>query len=160
METTVYERIQEKRECILALWQAAVLPQNHGFSRKSTGAKSFTLPADHLLKDQSAQLFDWLVSDEEPVRARPSLEQICRLKAVAATNPSEALGFILDLKEIIRMVLRESGQADSLADGLTELDKRIDQLMLLAFDEYANCREQIMEIRLNEARRLSARVVR
>ena len=158
----MYERIRDKRECILTLWQAAVLPQNHGFSRKSTESLGITLPSDNLLKDQSALLFDWLVSDEEPIKARPGLKEICRVKAVAATNPSEALGFILDLKEIIRMVLKEGegGFTDFQASELCDLDRRIDQLMILAFDEYTDCREQIMEIRLDEVRRLAGRLAR
>ena len=38
-----------------------------------------------------------------------------------------------------------------------ELDERIDRVVLLAFDVYAQCREKIHEIRLRETKALHGR---
>ena len=159
MEATLYERISDERERILTLWQAAALPQDRGLAPKASAKSAFNIPSDQLLKDKTSSLLDWLVSVDEPASARPDLREICKVKAVLAQGPSEALGFILDLKEIIRLTLGKSSPPASAQHekDLDELDKRIDQLLLLAFDEYSDCRERIMEIRINEVQRLAGR---
>jgi len=145
MDTSIFEMISEKRESILALWQAAV---------RANGPLSHGLPLDTALKEQATSLLEWLISGESPVKARPFLKEICELKAVSGLNPSEALGFIPELKGIIRLVLDEH------TDNLSEVDRRIDQLLLLAFDEYSDCRERIMEIKVDEIRRSAGRLTR
>ncbi|MCL2751060.1 MAG: RsbRD N-terminal domain-containing protein [Coriobacteriia bacterium] len=154
MQTALFEKITSQRERILALWKAAALPQDRGLPAKATAKSGLSVPIDELQRERIDALLDWLVSAEEPAAAREHLREICKVKAVLAQTPSEALGFILELKRIIRLVV--DGPA---ADGkdLNELDKRIDQLMLLAFDEYSDCRERLMEVKVNEMRRLAGR---
>lgn len=154
MDTVIYECIANNRERILSLWQAAALPQDYSTPLTQTAKSRLATQSDDLLKEEIEALLDWLTSEEEPVKARLSLQEICRLKAVQALNPSEALGFILDLKDIVRLVIHDQALCVAHKDELWEVDKRIDQLMLLAFDEYSFCREQIMEIRVEEVRRL------
>jgi len=152
MEATLHKKITDQRERILALWQAAALPQNHGLPAKATAKTGLSVPIDQLLRERIDSLFEWLINSEEPAdpaEVRPHLREICKVKAVLAQTPSEALGFILDLKGIIRLVVEEK--------ELDDLDKRIDQLILLAFDEYSDCRERLMEIKINEVRRLAGR---
>lgn len=155
MNALMNEKISSNRERILLLWQAAALPQGCGLPLKGSSKTRFIAPADYLLKEETEALLNWLISEEEPVKARSSLEEICKYKAVQGLNPSEALGFILDLKSIVRLVLGNGESESSQIKAYADLDRRIDQLMLLAFDEYCNCRERIMEIRVDEMRRLS-----
>lgn len=156
MTAHFYERIASNRERIVSLWQAAALPQGFPLPcNKSTEELRFTAPADSLFNVEVEALFNWLISNEEPVAARLALQEICRLKAVQSVNSSEALSFIFDLKDIIRLVLGDDEPGCELCLEYRELDKRIDQLMLLALDEYADCREHIMEIKMDEVRRLS-----
>jgi len=149
MQTALNQKIANQRERILALWQAAALPQDRGLPAKATAKSGLSVPIDELLRERIDALFEWLVSAEEPTAARPHLREICKVKAVLAQTPSEALGFILELKGILRLVLNEK--------ELQDLDKRIDQLVLLAFDEYSDCRERLMEVKINEVRRLAGR---
>ncbi len=157
MEPCAYERVTHNRERILSLWQAALLPQGGGLTLRDDSKNRFAAPTDYLLRKESEALFDWLLSEEEPAQARSSLQEICKLKAVQTNHPSEALGFILDLKSILRLVLGKDGITRTEAAELKVLDRRIDQLLLLAFDEYSDCREQIMELRIEEIRRLCGR---
>jgi len=146
MQETLYKTILENRERVVTLWQAAALPQDHGIPSKAA-------PAEDVLRSKIVSLVDWLLSDDEPADVRLHLREICRIKAVLALSPSQALGFILDLKGIIRLVSVETGMLDV-------LDNRIDRLMLLAFDEYSDCREQIMQIKIDEVQRLAGRYAR
>lgn len=160
MDMSIYERITHNRERILSLWLASALPQGYTLpSTKDVEDTRFLAPADYLLTEEMEALLTWLVSDEEPVKARLPLQEICRLKAVQSVNSSEALSFVFDLKDIVRLVLGDAGDTEPCGELCTEyrkLDKRIDQLMLLALDEYADCKERIMEIRIEEMRRLAS----
>jgi len=149
MVVTLYKLISDNRERILLLWQAAALPRDLGL-QGSAAAKRSVVSTDVLLKDKTAYLFDWLVSEEETASVLPHLREMCKIKAVMTQSPSEALGFILDLKGIIRLVLGKT-------EDMGEFDKRIDQLMLLALDEYSGCREQIMQIKIDEVLRMAGR---
>jgi len=156
MNDALHKNITDQRERILVLWQAAALPQNHGLPAKATAKTGMSVPIDQLLRERIDALFEWLLASDDSndpadmAQARPHLREICKVKAVLAQTPSEALGFIGELKGIIRLVLQEK--------ELDDLDKRIDQLMLLAFDEYSDCRERLMEIKINEMRRLAGRL--
>ena len=157
METTIHTSILKDRESILSLWQAALLSQASGLNLAGTSKTRFTVPGDYLLKEEAETLFDWLVGEEAPISARPSIREICKFKAVQGINPSEALGFLIDLKSIIRLVVGKGELSCSQHCELSEIDTRIDQLLMLAFDEYAECREKIMEIRIEEVTRLARR---
>ncbi len=159
MESIVRENIAKNRGRILSLWQAALLPQGNGFTQAGASKSRFTAPTEFVLKSEAEVLLDWLVSEEAPVKVRASLREICKLKAVQALDPSEALGFIFDLKGVLRLVLGGDEHDAAQMSELGDLDRRIDQLMLLAFDEYSECREKIMEIRMEEVQRLALRGV-
>jgi|GEM_PF-2515127 len=173
MQAKLTDIILEKRECVLSLWQAAALPQDRGFSSKA-GAQAgsplaYALPTSQVLHGETASLFEWVMSDTDSVLARKHLREICKVKAVEAQGPSEALGFILELKEIFRLVLAGTDAEQALHASpldtcqmsrqkmLNDLDKRIDQLLLLAFDEYMEWRERIMNIKIEESQRLTGR---
>jgi hypothetical protein len=79
---------------------------------------------------------------------------VVRLRAVQDFTPGEAVGFLFLLKGILRDVLGATGgQLGGPPGPIEALEDRIDRLVLLGFDRYAACREQMAEIRVNEARR-------
>lgn len=107
----------------------------------------FRNPAGHLFTEGLPALFEQLTGGWEQARVREILDPIIRLRAVQDFTPSQAVGFVLLLKQVIRE------QAES---ALTqEMSDRIDQLALLAFDLFMKCREEAYEIRAREARRLA-----
>jgi len=67
-------------------------------------------------------------------------------------SPSQAIGFIFLLKKAIREVLESGIRGKPVLEEWMEFQSRIDQLALLAFDVYMECREKICEIRVNEAK--------
>jgi hypothetical protein len=76
-----------------------------------------------------------------------ALDVILRIRAVQDMSPSQAVGFVVQLRSILR-------EAPATFD-LPLLEKRIDQLSLAAFDKYMQCREQAFAARLHEAERLT-----
>lgn len=83
------------------------------------------------------------------------LDQIIRMRAVQAFSPSEAISFIFSLKDIVREFIDPSPTDQGFMDEWLSFESKIDQLALIAFDVYTQCREKMYEIRVNEVRRTS-----
>ena len=63
------------------------------------------------------------------------------------------------LKRAIRDTVGKEVQERSMYDELFTLESRIDSLALLAFDIYMQCRERIFEIRADEVRNRTFRLL-
>jgi len=80
------------------------------------------------------------------------LDPIIRIRAVQAFDPSQALGFIFNLKQILRTHLKPKLVKAQAPDAIQQLDFKLDQIGLLAFDIYMECREKVYEIKANESK--------
>jgi hypothetical protein len=99
---------------------------------------------------QSLQcLFDLLGDESNPAAMQKALDPIIRIRAIQDFTPSKALGFIFDLKILIREELPELIEH---TDKQLLLDHRIDEMALAAFDLYMQCREKIYELKAGEIR--------
>lgn len=79
-----------------------------------------------------------------------ALDPILRIRAVQSFTPSKATGFVFSLKQIIRQHLSANGlEAGAEID---QLDRRIDEMALAAFDIYVACREKVYELKASESR--------
>jgi len=103
----------------------------------------FRNPVGRTLRQSLTTLFRELQGGMDAAHIAPALDAIVRIRAVQDLSASQAVGFVFLLKPIVREIAPESGQ--------TPLDERIDQLALLAFDKYMQCREQVKEIRARES---------
>jgi len=83
-----------------------------------------------------------LGEDTGAEEVQKALDLVLRIRAVQDLNARQAVGFIFLLRE----VLGERGEA--------EVQKRIDDLALEAFEVYAGCREQIAQIGARESVRM------
>jgi hypothetical protein len=110
----------------------------------------FRNPVGHTLRQSLTSLFEQLQANMDAAPVAAALDPIIRIRAVQDLTASQAVGFVFLLKAILHELAPEQDQVS--------LGARIDQLALLAFDKYVQCREQLAEIRLNEGlRRIPAR---
>jgi hypothetical protein len=79
-----------------------------------------------------------------------SLNDIIKLRAVQDFLPSQAVGFVFILKQIIRSEIDVEIHDGKISQEFSELDKRIDKTALAAFNLYAEAREKIYQIRLKD----------
>ncbi len=86
-----------------------------------------------------------------------ALHDIVRIRAVQDFTPSQAVGFVFLLKQAARQT--EDGVVPLSPSDLAELDRRVDDLALVAFDLYTADRERIAQIRVNESRRAVGRLL-
>jgi hypothetical protein len=85
------------------------------------------------------------------------LDPIIRMRAVQDFSPSQAVGFILLLKNVIRDQIKKELDDAKMVKALREFETRIDDLSLIAFDVYVGCREKVYQIKANEEKKSTYR---
>ncbi len=101
----------------------------------------FRNPVGRALRDGLEILVQQLFGGMDPEQIEPALDDIVRIRAVQDFSPSQAVGFVFLLKPLLRELSLDIDVCS---------DDRIDQLALMAFDKYMQCREQIAQIRAEE----------
>lgn len=144
------EFLAQKKIAIVAAWLAKML-QGHSkntFPFFLQDQDPFRNPISETYQRQLRVLVDQLLGDMDCSKLAPALEDVIKIRAIQDSHPSQALAFILQLKGVIREQL--GGRSASALDFVHE---RIDQMALLAFDIYQECREKICDIRVREMKR-------
>lgn len=118
----------------------------------------FRNPVGHAVSAAIGPIYDQVVADmsmdEDAIRA--ALDGIIKVRAVQDFRASEAVGFVFVLKSVIRETL---GAEPPASGAFERIDARIDRVALMAFDKYTECRERLHEIRANEIRARSHRLL-
>ncbi len=147
--------LASKRDAIVRAWLAETLrtyaEQTARFLLQETDP--FRNPVGHALGQALPALYDALLDRTDAAGIAPLLDGIVRIRAVQDFSPSQAVAFIFRLKPVIRAALQEDTEAMADTDGLASVEARIDEMALLAFDLFVQCREQISEIKASDARR-------
>jgi hypothetical protein len=105
----------------------------------------FRNPVGHALRENLAVLAGQLLGEMDAEKIAAALDGVLRIRAVQDFTPSQAVGFVFLLKPIVGELAP--------AEEVSVLEARIDQLALAAFDKYMQCREQLGELRVSEAKR-------
>ncbi|HEC96678.1 MAG TPA: hypothetical protein ENI58_00730 [Nitrospirae bacterium] len=153
----------EKKAAILSKWFDLILESYP--SDTSTFLKKqknqFANPVGHTISEGIEGLFDGLLkevnSDSDGVS--PFLDNIIRVRAIQDFTPSEAIGFIFLLKKVIRESLQREIREHQMYDELLRLESRIDDLVRSAFNVYMKCREQVYELKANEVKKMTFRLL-
>jgi hypothetical protein len=104
----------------------------------------FRNPVGHAMRSGMAILLQELLGNMNAANIAPALDMIVRIRVVQDFTPSEAVGFVF----LVRSILRGTNPSRP-----AMIEAHIDQLALMAFDQYMKCREQIAEVRAREAAR-------
>ena len=97
-------------------------------------------------------ILEYLIHSSDPQTLHSHLDSIIRIRAVQGFTPAQATAFILSLKKVMREYFANELQDSRLAAEFTELESEIDQICLMAFDIYMQCREKVYQISANETR--------
>ena len=112
----------------------------------------FTNPVGSTISREIEVLFGKLCEGIHDEKCQASLDSILKIRSVQDFSPSKAVGFIFLLKRAIGETLKNEICKGSVMDEWLKFQSRIDDLALQAFDIYADCREKICEIRVNQAK--------
>ncbi len=155
------EQLKRSRDRIVRKWTDALLntysPEMARFIRKEKDL--FANPVGAAVRTSLGPLFDALVDDESPERMVAHLDQLIQIRCVQDFAPSEAVGFLLEIKGIVRTQLSEQ-ESRSAVRFLETFDRRVDLLVLRAFDRLAMYRDRTWEVRIREVKRRVATLAR
>jgi hypothetical protein len=146
----------EFREEILERWIEGIIGGYPEETAKFLRSKKdrFANPVGVGLHEGLAELLDGVFQGIEPTELTSALDRVIRVRAVQDFEPSAAVAFVFDLKDILREFVEEG------SDGsLDVLDHRIEHLGLSAFDVYMRCREDMWRIRAREIRNQSVGIM-
>ncbi len=156
------QHLIEKKPAILKTWFDAVAEtypkDTAGFLKKQKA--QFTNPVGYTISEGIEGLFDALLQGMIPENVSMFLDSIIRIRAIQDFNPSGALSFIFQLKIVMRKELgNEVLKQQGIAEELVVFESAIDDLALFSFDIYMKCREKIYELKANEARNMTFRLL-
>ena len=98
-------------------------------------------------------LFAGLIREKDHETLRSCLDPVIRIRTVQTIfTPSQATGFILDLKKIVRKSLKKELKNNSFKKEIEQFDSKVDSLALIAFDLFVKCKEQIYQLKVDTER--------
>ncbi len=147
------KRITKQKKKILAKWFevfTGTYPSDTAHFLKAN-PDAFTNPVGGTARRSMEALLDAVLANTPPEKIIPLLDPLIRIRAVQTMfTPSQATAFILDLKPIIRTSISTAFDDPQDQRELQEFEKRIDHLLLIAFDIFLSCREKIYHLRATE----------
>jgi GTPase SAR1 family protein len=153
--------LEEKKSSIVNKWVHAIFDtypaDSSNFFQKQQD--QFLNPVGHTISECTSNIFDELLKNSEPEKFFPILHDIIKIRAVQDYTPSRALSFLLLLKQALREEAGSEIQKKHLMDELVAFEAQIDQLILLSFDIYMKCRERIYELKTDDVRRMTFRLL-
>jgi hypothetical protein len=153
--------LSEKRPVILKRWIDHILDtypaDTANFLREKKNR--FANPVGHSVSEGVEGIFEDLLQGIDKSRVSVFLDNIIRIRAIQEFTPSQAISFVFFLKKIIRDELAKEIRENSLSDELTLLETHIDSLGLLAFDIFMSCREKLYDIKANEMKNMTFRLL-
>ena len=155
--------LTDKRSAIISKWRNLIIgsypTDTQRFLKKEKN--QFANPVGKTLVEDVEILYDALTTGEYTDKISASLDNIIRIRAIQNFKPSQAVGFVLQLKKLIRDELEENSQdTAALQNEIAALEERIDNAALLAFDIYNQCCRKLYELRVNETKRQVGRLLK
>jgi len=154
--------LAQKRSPVVKQWCDLILEtypaQSQNFLR--TQKDRFANPVGQTIFEGIESIYDELVGAADANKISLFLDNIIRVRAIQEFSPSQAIGFIFGLKKIIRDELGSEIQQNGISEEWGAFESRIDSLALLCFDIYTKCRQEIFDIRVNEVRNQSSRLLK
>lgn len=158
MDSGFRDLLSEKRSVILKRWFEKLLesyPADSVPFLKDT-REQFRNPVGHTVLQGLEAIFDALLGEADLAAMKPALEGIMRIRAVQGLKPSQDLAFLFHLKGIVKETIAESTSAGT---AFAALESRIDAVALLSFDIYMGCREKIFELKSEEVKNRTFRLL-
>lgn len=148
IQNTIYDKRGEK---IVRAWCNVLDTQSGtGAYDGSTESKRFSNPVAYHVNQTAHDVVRYIFSEQEELSVPESVEDLCRLQALQDPEASSMLKSFFALRAIVAANL---GGIELDADFLLAVDARIDACALSAMNYYSQCREEIMQFRIDEIKR-------
>ena len=144
--------LSQKKPVILEKWLQLILDTYPADSSRFLKQEKdrFTNPVGYTISQELGALYEALLQGVKPDKLTTALDNIIRIRAVQDFSPSQAVAFIFLLKGAVREELASEIRENRLFEDWLQFENRVDELALLTFDIYMECREKVYEIKVNK----------
>ena len=123
-------------------------------------SNQFANPVGHTIFHGLKDLFERFLEGAPRDSLTSSLDGIIRIRAIQDFSPSQALAFVFRLKNVVADRLEDETLKERFsAEDLSAFYGKVDELALLAFDIYMQCREKLYEVRVTEVKNRTFRLL-
>jgi hypothetical protein len=154
------ELLERNKQKIIEAWFQKVIetyPEETAKFLKSQ-KNPFLNPVGAAIREGLEGIVEWVISGGTSEGLIPFLDRIIRIRAIQEFKPSEALQFIADFKAVARDVCL-SGKDRELKVSFESFDILVDRLLMESFDVFVKCREDLYEVRLQEVKNRTFRLL-
>jgi len=146
------ELLVQKKSSIVGNWTQLVFESYASETSKflEHQKNQFSNPVGHTISHNTELIFNELIGQQNFDNIKSYLEEIIKIRAIQEYSPSQAVSFIFDLKKVIRHKTQDNLDNPIILSELNNFEIIIDNVILLAFDIYQNCREKVYQIRVSE----------
>lgn len=146
--------LAQRKTAIIKNWFALAVetypPDTASFLKKQKDP--FSNPVGRTISKGLEGLFNELLKEMDYEIITSFLDPIIRIRAIQNFSPSQAVSFIFLLKKAIRENTKKEVPEEQLFNELLLFESKIDQLVMIAFNLYMQCREKIYDLKANEMR--------
>lgn len=158
------ELLSEKKQTILKKWFDAILNTYQDDTAKFLKKQKdlFANPVGNTFYNSMQAILDELLNKADAAeidKLSALLDEIIKIRAIQDFAPSQSLAFIAALKRVVREELGEKACVEQFSGEISVFEHKVDNLLLLSFDVYMNCREKIYEIKANELRNMTSKLL-
>lgn len=145
--------LHQSRSTIIEKWFNCIVetyaPETSRLLRKESS--QFANPVGHTMLHGIEAVYDEFLRSADHEKLIPHLDRIIRIRAVQDFSPAQAISFVFHLKKIVRDELQRQSKEDRISSSeVAAFESKVDELGLLAFNIYSQCRERLYEVRLTE----------
>ncbi len=151
----------DHKEAILKKWFQLVIDTYPTDTKRLLAAKSdrFANPVSADLHTGLEGLFNGLLAaDNDAYEFSEFLDKVIRIRAVQDFTPANSLVFLFYIKNAVREILAPHINQYALFEELLKFESKVDSLVLLAFNIYMGCREDLCNVRIAEINRRTSRI--
>ena len=144
--------LEQEKKGIVSQWVDRLIATYPADTVKFLNAQKdpFANPVGHQARQALADTFDELIAGADPKKLATGLDPLIRVRAVQTMfSPSQAVGFVFLLKPLVRQTLKDRHHEPTVARELIAFENDLDDLALIAFDIYVQCRETIYALKAN-----------
>ncbi|WP_170920530.1 RsbRD N-terminal domain-containing protein [Desulfacinum hydrothermale] len=153
--------LRQNQKAILKDWFQTVVDaypaETAAFLRKEKDP--FANPVGSSILEGLQGVYAQVVEGVQEEQVAPFLDRVIRIRAVQDFTPAQALSFVFSLKEVVQSRLEEEGRLPEWAEDLRAMEAAVDQVALMAFNIYMECREKVYELRVEEVKNRTARLL-
>ena len=156
--------LAQNRSDIRRQWAERIVdgyhPRTQGFLSGTTDR--FDNPVGQAIDDTTGAILAYLLDGGDEALGEAlgeAIEQFVRIRAVQDFTSRDAIGFIFQLKAVLRAHLGREVRREGLFDELLEFESAIDGVALVCFDRFVAAREELFHIQNRSIQRETHKLV-